>query len=248
MNRRPFRDELKSAFDDMTRPPHPALASRIRDELRRQPARRSRGPGIAALLAAALALGVVIGLLAAERTGVLVLPALPASQPTAAPALSPSPTPVTQAPVPPRASPGAAASAGFSCATVSGGGGGQGRVTAVRAAAQSGYDRFVIQFSGPVPRYEVQAQSGSTFVQDASGAPVTLQGSSGLVVVLRNTSSAGSYTGPTDLHPNGTVLREARQVGDFEGVVHWALGLSHPACYRVTTLSNPSRLVIDIQA
>jgi hypothetical protein len=245
MNRRPFRDELKSAFDDMTRPPHAALAARIRDELRGQPTRRSRGPGMAALLAAALALGVVIGLLAAERTGVLVLPALPASQHTTppAPSPSPSPTPAAQAPVPP----GATASSGFNCATVSGGGGGQARVTAVRAAAQSGYDRFVIQFSGPVPQYQVQAQSGSTFVQDASGAPVMLQGSSGLVVVLRNTSSAGSYTGPTDLHPNGTALREARQVGDFEGVVHWGLGLSHPACYRVTTLTNPSRLVIDIQ-
>jgi hypothetical protein len=228
----------------MTRPPHPALAARIRDKLRGQPARRYRGPGIAALLAAALALGVVIGLLAAERTGVLVLPALPAGQATPTPAPSASSTPVVQAPLPP----GASASSGFSCATVSGGGAGQGHVAAVRAAAQTGYDRFVIQFSGPVPQYQVQAQPGPTFVQDASGAPVTLQGSSGLLVTLRNTSEAGSYSGPTDLHPNGTVVREARQVGDFEGVVHWGLGLSHPACYRVTTLTSPFRLVIDVQS
>jgi hypothetical protein len=243
MTQRSFRDELRSAFDDMTRPPHPALAARIRDELRGRPARRSRGPRIVTLMAAALALGVIIGLLAAERTGVLVLPVLPAGLSTPTPAPSPSPTPAVQPPVPP----GAHASSGFSCATVSGGGAGQGHVTAVRAAAQTGYDRFVIQFSGPVPQYQVQAQPGPTFTQDASGAPVTLQGSSGLVVTLRNTSGAGSYSGPTDLHPNGPVLREARQVGDFENVVHWGLGLSHPACYRVTTLSGPSRLVIDVQ-
>jgi hypothetical protein len=38
-----------------------------------------------------------------------------------------------------------------------------------------------------------------------------------------------------------------RKVGDFEGVVQWALGLSKPACYRATIMANPARLVIDIQ-
>ena len=121
-------------------------------------------------------------------------------------------------------------------------------VTGVRTGVQSGYDRFVIQFNGPVPQYEVQGQSGSTFVQDGSGIPVTLQGSSGLLVVLRNASTSGTYSGPTDIHPNGKVVREARLTGDYEAVVHWGLGLSHPACFRVTTLSNPSRLVIDVQS
>jgi hypothetical protein len=250
MNERSFREELRSAFDQMTRSPHPALSAQIRDELLSGPA-RSRGPRLAAVLAAALALIVVVGLLATGRMGVRMpsnVP-VPASShaPRQAPSQAPSPLP-SGAPSPAvgAAAPGASA-AGFTCADVSGGGAGQARVTAVRTAAQSGYDRFVVQFDGPLPQYEVHVQSGSTFVQDASGAPVTLQGSSGLLVVLRNTSSSGSYSGPTDLHPNVQVVREERLVGDFEGVVHWALGLSHPACYRVTTLSNPSRLVIDVQ-
>jgi hypothetical protein len=247
MNHRSFRDELRSAFDEMTGPPHPALAAQIRDELVTRPA-RARGLRLAAVLAAALALIVVVGLLTTQRLGVQVLPKspVPAGQHTSSPSASPSPAPV----VPPVTA-GATASPGFTCSAASGGGTGQAkvtavRVTAVRAAAQSGYDRFVIQFDGPVPQYELHPQPGSTFVQDPSGLPVTLQGSSGLALTLRDASSS-SYSGPTDLHTNGNVLREARQVGDFEGVVSWALGLSKPACYRVTTLSSPFRLVIDVQ-
>jgi len=122
-------------------------------------------------------------------------------------------------------------------------------VTAARAAAQSGYDRFVLEFAGPLPQYEVRAQSGATFTQDASGAPVTLAGSAGLVVTVRGAQAHGTFTGATDLRPDGTgVLREARQVGDFEGVVTWGLGLSRATCFRAFTLTGPSRLIVDIQS
>jgi hypothetical protein len=43
------------------------------------------------------------------------------------------------------------------------------------------------------------------------------------------------------------VLLELRQVEDFEGTVQWGLGLSKTACYRAFYLTNPARLVIDIQ-
>jgi hypothetical protein len=246
MNHRSFRDEVRSAFHQMTGLPHPALASEIRDELLGRPS-RGRGLRLAAVLAVALALIVVVGLLTTQRLGAQLLPkSVPAHQTRTA--HSPSPSPAVQAPVVPPGTSGATPSPGFTCAATSGGGTGQVKVTAVRAAAQSGYDRFVVQFDGPVPQYELRPQSGSTFVQDASGAQVTLQGSSGLLLTLHNTSGAGSYSGPTDLHPNGSVVREARQVGDFEGVVRWALGLARPGCYRVTTLSSPFRLVIDVQS
>jgi hypothetical protein len=107
----------------------------------------------------------------------------------------------------------------------------------------------VIQFSGPVPPYDVQPQGSGAFVQDPSGQRVTLAGSAGLLVTVRGARSAGSYTGSIDQKPAGTaVLKEARQVGDFEGVVRWGLGLSHGACFRAFTLASPSRLVIDVQS
>ena len=39
----------------------------------------------------------------------------------------------------------------------------------------------------------------------------------------------------------------ADQMEDFEGVVQWGLGLSKLACYRAFFLTNPTRLVIDVQ-
>jgi hypothetical protein len=38
-----------------------------------------------------------------------------------------------------------------------------------------------------------------------------------------------------------------REVQDFEGVVQWGLGLSATPCYSTVILTNPTRLVIDIQ-
>ena len=42
--------------------------------------------------------------------------------------------------------------------------------------------------------------------------------------------------------------REVKRIEDFEGVVQLGLGVNGPACYRVSFLTNPSRLVIDVQA
>jgi len=37
------------------------------------------------------------------------------------------------------------------------------------------------------------------------------------------------------------------QIGDFERVVSYGIGLANPACLRVFELSGPTRLVIDVQ-
>ena len=37
------------------------------------------------------------------------------------------------------------------------------------------------------------------------------------------------------------------QGGDFEALSTWFLGLDGGGCYRVFTLTSPSRLVIDIE-
>ncbi len=153
---------------------------------------------------------------------------------------SPSPTPEATPAV-------ASVPAGFTCSSaVTGGGGAQAAVAAVRVGSQQGFDRLVIQFTGPVPSYEVRTQPTSGFVHDASGEQVTLQGSAGVLVRVRNATPSGSYNGPTDYRLGGPVLAEARQVGDFEGVFSWGLGTSGPACVRVTVLSGPDRLVVDL--
>jgi hypothetical protein len=116
-------------------------------------------------------------------------------------------------------------------------------MTTARVGAQNGYDRFVIQFDGPVPQFEVTLQDGAAFAQ--SGGPVQLQGSAGIMVVLRNASSP-AYAGPRDLQPGFAVIQEARLLSDSQGVVEWGIGIAHPACFHAWALGSPSRLVVDI--
>ena len=164
---------------------------------------------------------------------------------TSGPAPSASPTPTL--------APSATALGPFACLDHSGGTVGPPlQLAAIRTAHQPGYDRIVFEFSSSggvaaVPPYEVTRQSSTHFVKDPSGQPVTLKGSYGLRVVLRNTTAHGTYQSSTDLTPGLPVLEEAAQLGDFEGVNSWGLGLTRSSCVRVLELSNPTRLVIDIQ-
>jgi hypothetical protein len=120
-------------------------------------------------------------------------------------------------------------------------------VTAIRIAHHDGYDRLVIDFatSNAMPQYQLTRQATSTFIRDASGQPVTLQGSAGIRVVLRNSDIASGV--PNDVKPNLPEIREVTQIGNFERVVSYGVGLSTPACFRVLELSAPTRLVIDVQ-
>lgn len=254
MGRQSLRDELRSVFDDVSDPAHPALSARIRERIANSPP-SSPAPRLAVGLALVVTVLTVAGLVFVGRHA--NQPTTPAGRPAPTSVMeTPAPTPVpaqTQPSVSPSAAPPPVANLpAFTCAAQSGGGASMPAppigVADVRVGAQSGYDRFVIQLNGPVPHYDVTPQSTATFVQDPSGLRVTLAGSAGLTVTLHGAQSHGTYGGPTDQRPSGTsVVREARQVGDFEGVVTWGLGLSHTACVRTFTLTGPSRLVIDIQ-
>jgi hypothetical protein len=121
-------------------------------------------------------------------------------------------------------------------------------ITDVRTARQNGYDRFVVQFSGAVPAYRVRQQAGNIVTLDPSGMTVKLDGGAALIVSLNPASAYGSYSGSKDIKRGDGTLREARQLGDFEAVNTWGLGLSKAACFRTFTLGSPARLVIDVQS
>ena len=136
----------------------------------------------------------------------------------------------------------------FLCADASGGKTGVANTIAARTGGQLGYDRFVLQFDAIVPSYTVKRQAKPTFSEGASGQTVTLLGNSGILITVQSATGATTFTGSTDLiTPQFPVLKEARQMQDFEGVVQWGLGLSQPACFRVFTLDGPARLVVDLQ-
>ena len=167
------------------------------------------------------------------------------SKPSATPSLAPTPAPTT----PP--SPAPSSLTPFACTDLSGGTATTppAQLTAIRIAHQAaGYDRIVFEFGGgPVPSYTLTRQASTHFTRDASGQPVTLQGSSGLKLVFHGAAGYPTYTGSTDLKPGLSVVQEVEQIGDFEGVLSWGIGLSQQSCMRTLELSGPTRLVIDIQ-
>jgi hypothetical protein len=168
--------------------------------------------------------------------------------PTASPTPSPSPSPIatgTGAPPP-------------ACPTLSGGdASAQAQLTAVRAAHQTGFDRVVFEF-GPtnpsigtyaLPPYEVSVVS--QFVGGGSGRTVPVDGNAFLQIRFRNASTVDPSTGAqtysqTDLHPALPLVRNVKMIDDFERVMTWGLGLEHIACAKISQLSSPIRLVVDL--
>ena len=168
------------------------------------------------------------------------------SSPTATPSPQDSATP-TAAPTP-QATPQPLPV--FSCADASGGGTEQNgsEVVAVRVGQHDGYDRLVIEFNGPIPAYSVKGRSGTSFTTSPKGQTVTLGGTNGVLIVMHSIVNWTSYSGQLAFNPNFPILREARQIENFEGYQQWALGIQGTPCIRVTTLTSPFRLVVDVAA
>ena len=95
---------------------------------------------------------------------------------------------------------------------------------------------------------ELRPQSGATFTNSPKGDQVTLMGKNGILVILHGADLHTSYSGSTDIKTGYATLVEVQRLEDFEGVVQLGLGVSGAACYRAFVLTNPARLVIDIQA
>jgi hypothetical protein len=249
VTREDFRRELGDAFDSISGSPSPALPDRVRAALVEAPERR--GPvWIAALAAAVIAVVLVGVLLVGNPLGRLNVPGAHATvSPSATPATTPSPNP-TPTPTPT----GTPVAVQYDCS---------GApfvivarqsvpplayVDAVRTGTHTGYDRLTIEFQNGQPTsIELRPQSNAKFTKSPSGLAVTLSGKDGILITIKGSDAHTAYSGSTDIKTGYTGLLEVRQVQDFEGTVQWGLGLSAPACYKATILTNPVRLVIDIQ-
>ena len=145
--------------------------------------------------------------------------------------------------------PAFASDSGYTCTDRSGGSSSvTATLTSVRTAHHDGYDRVVFEFAGAssVPAYQLTRQNSSTFIEDASGRPRTLEGSAGVRSVFQGTAASNSAA--RDLKPELPVVREVAQVGNFERVTSYGIGLSNGACFKTQELSAPARLVIDFAA
>jgi hypothetical protein len=241
-----FRRELGHVFDEMSGSPSPALSDRVRSSLADVPERR--GPfwiaGVAAAIIAAVVIGVLLVANPLHRPPTAVGPGVgspsPAVSPQPSPEPSPSPSPDTNLP-PFVCAAGAPITSSTSPLSAF--------IDAVRTGTHPGYDRLTVEFQNGQPgSIELRPQSGATFTNSPRGDQVTLLGTNGILVVIHSADMHTSYSGPTDIKTGYSALVEVRQVEDFEGYVQLALGISSSTCYRAFILTNPMRLVIDVQA
>jgi hypothetical protein len=123
-------------------------------------------------------------------------------------------------------------------------------LVAVRGGRHAGFDRVVFEFRGDVPATR-RIRYVDQLTEDASGEPVSLAGGANLEVVFQGANAHDDHGRPTvsprRFSPGFTALKEVAQTGDFEAVVSYGLGVDHQRPFKVSTLSGPSRLVIDIQ-
>jgi hypothetical protein len=124
-------------------------------------------------------------------------------------------------------------------------------LTTIRVAQHGAYDQAVFQFANGIPRYTVSYVPAVS--QDAKGTPVPLPGRSFLRVVFHPASEATKlptgppgYPSPGIISPYFPTLLQVSAAGNFEGYLSFGLGLSGRAGYRVYTLTNPGRVVIDL--
>ena len=118
----------------------------------------------------------------------------------------------------------------------------------VRAGRHPGFDRVVFEFRGAVPEHQVRYVD--QLVEDGSGNPVSVAGNADLEVVFQGANAHKAdgtpSVGPRRFSPGLTAVKEVAQTGDFEAVVSYGIGLDRRRPLTVSTLSGPSRLVIDV--
>jgi hypothetical protein len=120
----------------------------------------------------------------------------------------------------------------------------------VRVGTHDGYDRVVFEFAKGAPAFTLD-EAQPPLREDASGRELDVDGNAFWQLVMRDTSRSDldghTMFDDTDFDPEFPKLAELIEGGDFEAVSTWYFGLDAESCVRVLRLSNPSRLVFDIE-
>ncbi|RVW10367.1 hypothetical protein EGT67_04085 [Prescottella agglutinans] len=125
-------------------------------------------------------------------------------------------------------------------------------ITDIRVGKHDGFDRVVYEFGGTgTPGW--RADIVSTATQQGSGNPLAVAGEGILQVLVDGSSmpfmtNVEPYSGPNPLEvENPVVVTEVRDAGIFEGTDQTLIGLTdRDVSYRVYTLTEPTRLVVDV--
>ncbi|KRF11287.1 hypothetical protein ASG90_16105 [Nocardioides sp. Soil797] len=119
-------------------------------------------------------------------------------------------------------------------------------LTDVRVKEHEGFDRIVLEFSGTgTPGWSVNYVKKAAL--EGSGETVDLDGDSTLNISASNSTWPADdyYSGPKRL--GGHDVPDVYVGGTFEGYTQMLAGIDGPrAQFRVSTLTQPSRLVVDV--
>jgi hypothetical protein len=124
-------------------------------------------------------------------------------------------------------------------------------LTDVRAARHGGFDRIVFELgSGSAPGYHLE-YIDRPVRQCGSGEATPVAGDAWLEIRFEPANAHTPSGTPTIAKRNQTVelevVKELEQTCDFEAVVVWVIGVKRPNRYRVLTLDDPLRLVVDVK-
>jgi hypothetical protein len=124
-------------------------------------------------------------------------------------------------------------------------------LTGVRAARHDGFDRIVFEFgSGSPPGYHLE-YIDKPVRKCGSGDATAIAGDGWLEVRIEpayaHTPSGAPTIRDRDQQLDLGVVKELEQTCDFEAVVSWVVGVKRPNRYRVLTLNEPLRLVVDVK-
>ena len=124
-------------------------------------------------------------------------------------------------------------------------------VTGIRVGRHAHFDRIVVDLAGSAPGYRVRYVR--TLHRDPSGKVVNVLGARSMRIVLSPANGHDINTGDSTLTtPRRTKwrfdeVRDTRVLGDFEAVFTIGVGLANKTPFRVFTLHNPTRIVVDVR-
>lgn len=119
----------------------------------------------------------------------------------------------------------------------------------IRAAHHPGFDRLVFRFSGPLPAHR-SIRYVRKVIADGRGEPILVVGNARLAVHFSTAfghDQSGHITyGPTRRAFALPDLIQLVNAGDFEGHLSFGIGVARKEPVKMFTLTNPSRVVIDV--
>lgn len=124
----------------------------------------------------------------------------------------------------------------------------------VRIAQHDGFTRVVFEFRGEEPPGWIAEYQEPPVTEDPSGRTIAVEGdaflrvtmSAASAVDLRGEEPVVSF-GPDRVAGPEELVNEVVDVGDFEAVMTWVIGLESEAPFAVATFTEPSRVVVDIE-